>query len=211
MKRVALVLAVLLVLAPLARPQEKRSASPALPIHPLAGAREGDWCVMECVLHSGNVTQRTLQRWTVAAVTSKDIQLARALGKDEMTATVPLNEPPTIESYFDMKGQEVRDVSVSDETRKLGDRELACKKVAFATTQAGGPNLNATAWLSSSVKGSGLVALSIETSVDQKKVTIHFALLGFGSKEKTEYGKTFDELSKALAEGGDGNSPAPKK
>lgn len=135
-------------------------------------------------------------------VTESELQVSQSMGVDESspktTVALPAKDAPTLETYFQI--EKASEVAFSDEKKTVGVREFSCKKVTFVTP-SGAKTLHSTAWISTDVKGSGLVALRIETDADGKKITLDFEVAGFGSKDKTDFGKTAAELAKAL--GGD--------
>lgn len=103
---------------------------------------------------------------------------------------------------------------VEDEARTVHGKELSCKKVSFRFTWASeritGDKTTAyrqttdvSIWLSADVKAPGIVALesSFEaTGYSPAHGKLELQVRGFGSGEKTEWGKSKDELDKAGSE-----------
>jgi hypothetical protein len=204
MKRLAL--ALLLALAPCALAQEKKddakaAKEPVLPFNPLAGAKEGDWTAFKCSMVGPGVSDRRAQAWKVLKVDEKEILVEQSAGDGRAEEVkLPAKEAPTISRFCDIDAEKVEDVKVQDEKKAIAGHAFACKKVTFTTTN-GDRKIRATLWLCSDVKGSGVVALHLEMDVvEQQKATVDFELAGYGSTDKTEFGKTKAELAKELKE-----------
>jgi hypothetical protein len=194
MKRAVLAL---LLAAPLALAQEN-DAKKKLPIHPLDGAQEGDWAVLRCVFKAPNRVTRTVQSYMVAKVTDTAIIQSQTLaGEGTSTVKLPVKEAPDLETFFDIYNDQVSEVAFSDEKKTVSGREFACKKITFVSANGGKP-VHMTAWLSTEVKGSGIVCLLAETDDPKGKIVLSFELAGFGSRGKTEWGKTGEEVAAEL-------------
>ncbi len=190
MKRVVLAL---LLLAPLALAQENE-AKKKLPIHPLGGAKEGDWAVLRCVFKAPNRETRTMQSYVVEKITDVAIVQSQTLeGFGATRVRLPAKEAPDLGTFFDIYNDPVKEVAFSEEKKTASGRDFTCKKVTFTTANGGKP-LHMTAWLSSEVKGSGIVGVVFESESGSGK----FEIAGFGSKGKTEWGKTGDEVAAEL-------------
>lgn len=220
MKRLApvLVLALVASSALIARAQDDKikrdGKEPVLPFNPVAGAKEGDWTVFKCTQTQPGTTEKHAQSWSVKKVGDKTVKVQQERAGDESVQEeleLPLTEAPTIAKFFQVGDERVVETKVVDEKKTVGNREFACKKLTFQTYN-GERMLRATVWLSAEVKGSGVVAIHLEGDLTEPKgakATVDFELAGFGSKDKTEFGKTKAELVKELA--ADKPAETPKK
>jgi hypothetical protein len=208
MKRLAVVL--LLALVPCAFAQEKQEKKadpkqPVLPMNPLANAKVGDWSVFRCTIHEhGKPAEKpVLQSWKVVAVDEKEITVEQTHAAMEgvKKLVLPAKEAPTVALFCETEKEQVVELKTVDDKKTVAAREFACKKVTFATYN-GENMIRATFWLSTDVKGSGVVAIRVEADLAEPKgakASVDFEVAGFGSKDKTDFGATKAELEKELA------------
>jgi hypothetical protein len=159
MKKLALFL---LLLASMAA----RAEEPRLPTNPFEKAQKDDWSVHTGSLKAeGDAEKKTkLASCTrVVAVDGEKVTVSEiATGnKKPSVRTFSTKEAPRIDQFFGLEEGTVSDVTAADDKRTVGQKELSCKKVSFIWTHNEDRN-EVKAWLSSEVKGGGVVALEIK-------------------------------------------------
>ncbi|MEZ0228016.1 MAG: hypothetical protein ACAI25_05275 [Planctomycetota bacterium] len=213
MKRLALAFLLVLATFALAQDEKKPKKDPVLPWNPVENAKEGDWTVFSCHITAGDKIEKRVQTWRVTKVGDKVVSIEQAAGADGGSETIelPAKEPPTIAKFCDVGSEKVMDLETTDEKRTVGNREFTCKKLSFRTYD-GQRILRATLWLSKDVKGSGVVGIHLEGDLAEPaggKAIVDFEVAGFGTKDKTEFGKTRAELAREI--GADKPAEQPKK
>jgi hypothetical protein len=187
---------IVVALAALARAQEPEDmAGKKLPAHPLQGAAAGDWCVL-----TGTAQNESASFFSkVMRVEGTTAELRRRQRNvpsldDETKLLVSTGEAPSLGQFVSKRRGIFRDLVVADETRTVGEKAFATKKVSFVWDK-GEEKCEMTLWLSSEVKGSGIVAWSLVRTVDNEPpVTTKLEVAGFGTAEKTLFGKSALEL-----------------
>lgn len=145
-------------------------------------AAAGDWTAFKASAKTAKKTDEGVEVWRVEPGAGD--QLVLSVGGKK----VPLRKErsPSLHDLIGARG-ELENLKVAAEERTVLDTKFACT-VVDADTKKG----HLTLVLSPSVKGSGV--LSVKISGPQGSVELEAA--GFGSKEKTEWGKSESELKK---------------
>jgi hypothetical protein len=187
---------IVVALAAFARAQDPEDmAGRKLPVHPLPGAAAGDWCVLMGTAGSDSASFFS----KVMRVEGTTAELRRRqrnvpLLDSETKLLLSTGEPPSLGQFLKKRHGIFRDLVVADETRTVGDKAFATKKVSFVWDK-GEERCEITFWLSPEVKGSGIVAWNLVRSVDNEPpVTMKLEVAGFGTAEKTLFGKSAPEL-----------------
>jgi len=200
--------------------------APRLPWNPYETAKKGDWVTgieklaMQGMGESLSVTTFTVQEVDGDKVTVARTTKAATKGKDGMSlndetdkAAFSTKEAPAVRHYVWadkdalLKDGKFPHPNVSDEKKKLGDRELACSKVEAAIEvkqpSSGDAKLELVLLISKDVPGGGLVSERIDAKDEKGKMLVHdvWEVGGWGSEGKTAWGKTPEELLKEAAAG----------
>ncbi len=181
---------------------------PVLPVNPFADAKVGDWMVMVVTITPPDGSQMPPEatapriiEWRVNAVEGDDVVIAESEpgGTEVNHRTFSSKQAPTVRHYLQFEdGTEVAIQKTEDETRKLGDRELSCKKVT-ATEQDEEMRTTMSVWICPDVKGGGLVAVEASVQAPDGKVAVVFETKGFGHGDAAEWGKTRAEVEAEMA------------
>ncbi len=114
--------------------------------------------------------------------------LLLAPGVARADSKLPFNPFTTLETYFDLEGATLSDATFEDDTREVGEKKLACKKVAF-TWKRGDDEEAVTAWFSADVKAGALVAFEMKGQGTWK-----LELAGSGTGEAVDLGEAPGDL-----------------
>jgi hypothetical protein len=164
-----------------------------LPWNPWEKAATGDWERLESEVKAPKKDEgkaRVPERVTyeIRGVDEKEVKLGLAKvpasDDDRLAVVYARAETPSFEKLFSLASK-VENAKTSEEKKKIGDREVACTRVAF-TTKAAVTNheVSITLWFSKDVKGIGLV----EELVEGGGATVTYKLSGYGSKDKVDWG-----------------------
>ncbi len=181
-----------------------RAEDDRLPIDPLGGARLGDWTAF---VTSASHTASGAHGTGASMLTVKTIDERKAA----LRYDVPGSRPPRdgmdwpierawfatvtgLVGYFvyEANGWIATDVKTVDEKRSIGGIDFACKKTSCTLHGLDGGEGRATVWLSADVKR-GLRLVRVEVATAERSVTAELGGFGFG--DKTEWGKTAQELA----------------
>jgi len=177
---------------------KKAEESLALPIHPLEGAKEGDWTAFVWTMKAGQREEKSLDDWKIAKIADGKIEVQQR--SSTKTETLDAKEVPALEQFLGMTSTKVTDVKVENDQKAMGGRTFATKKITFKSDD-GRMVVNVSLWISKDVKGSGIVAMHIEGDLQKgTKFTADLEVAGFGSKDKTEFGKSVEDVQKDVNE-----------
>ncbi len=181
-----------------------------LPFKLFAEVHVGDWWVMTGtvgdnpprkdeekmpIVNASRVT--SVDADSVAVVTTSGLREpghAKAEITQVVTRTLPRREAPLLDEDFGRKDAKTEFEGFKDEKRTVGGREFACKRLDFK-----GRNTWGTVWFAAE-SPNGVLAYSFvgPFDIDAPVAFYEGELAGFGTAEKTLWGKTPDELFKAL-------------
>jgi len=182
-----------------------------LPVSPFAKAKPGDWVTMVAHVHMENIPPEfanlnVYSTWTVVGTAEgklkvKAVQKAPGRMPTEQEKEISTDEM-TLGRYMAIFGvpdeAKLSQVKVEDEKRTFGDKEFACKKISF---EGGSDKRKAqeAIWICAEVR-CGFVAHEITGPIEEpsKKPghTVKEEVLGYGTGDKTEWGKSPEEVSK---------------
>jgi hypothetical protein len=195
-------LALCLVVTPLPAQEstkKKRLSEYKLPVNPYSAAAVGDWSVL-AVTKSGKELFRVDR---VTSVSGDEVCVRRATwykngGENlEGNLTFSRKEAPSLDRFFDVVDGLVESVKVEDTKRTVSGKELACKEVTFVLDYQGKPFVTLTAYVSTDVKASGIVAMT-ETCHEEdfggRVQTTTVELAGYGHFDKVLFGKRAADL-----------------
>jgi len=164
-----------------------------LPWNPFEKAATGDWETLASEVTSqkkddGKARVPERVTYEIRGADEKEVKLGLekvpASGDERISVVYSRTETPSFEKLLSLAGK-VENVKTSEEKKKVGDRELACTRVAFTTkAPASKHDVSITLWLSKDVKGIGLV----EEVVEGGGATVTYRLSGYGTKDKVEWG-----------------------
>lgn len=170
------------------RDQLQERAETPLPIHPLAGAREGDWATYTMRWREDDREPRTeTVTWRVVAidhdriVTRLDVKSVRDGVLPGRPRDLCASKTPTVEEFFGVPAGEIR---FSREVATVLGRTFPATRVRFTSRGADPRDGVATidALLSSDVPGSGIVSLAIRaTTARGMRTEIDYELTGTGN------------------------------
>lgn len=210
------VLLAMLLVAPLLLAEEPApGAAPALPMNPFASARVGDWVAANVRrdMVRGNMKQVTHDYVTFKVVAVENGQAAvevDAVSRRESGAqdanpkgsfsTDEKNRPALADYlrllYYFEKGVPTLagEVGVVEAKRTATGREFAGRKLAWQGAGGDRPEMQrkGALWVSADSK-LGLVALVGVRRIGDAAEETGLRVVGFGSAEKTEWGKTMEE------------------
>lgn len=188
-----------------------KAATRELPFNPYAHVGAGDWyCALVKARYDGKVPAdarpaQSVWCWTGAAETDAD-KAVIAFDTKPAIASVPAaartwskKEAPKPEDYFGgVKPEEITDWKCEDEKKTVGEKEFDCKKV---TVTLGTDSI--VVWLCAEVPVTGIVAMTMKSDLGGGSAEIiEIEAAGFKSTEpQAAWGKTLEELEKALTEG----------
>jgi hypothetical protein len=175
---------------------EEKKPDVKLPFNVWAKARVGDWAVYSVETRDRDEpVKKEWMAYVVEKVGRKTVTVVRTNhGKKEQhvesSAAVV-----TVKKYIDIHSTG----DWTDEKHKVGGREFSCKKIALLE---GSSKVKWTGEirLSDEVHAGALVQSTVKmTDGEEKQVfsLVKFQIVGFGSRDKTEWGKTLEEVSKA--------------
>ena len=193
---VAAALVALAVTPGLADDKEEKAKSDTttrLPVNPYAEAKEGDWSTFKVTMKvpdTGETKENTMT-WRVASVgedgavkvTNENAGHAR----DHRGNPFSTKEAPTVAKFC----LDTIDEVSAPAAEKL-DHDGQSFDVQKIVLTADGGKKTWTVWLSKDVKASGIVASTIVT----KDRTVEIKLAGYGTKDKTLWGKSPDDAKK---------------
>ncbi|MEZ0230130.1 MAG: hypothetical protein ACAI25_16020 [Planctomycetota bacterium] len=194
----AAVLAVTLA-CPLASAQDApaKDTTTKLPFNPFADAKAGDWSTVVMVAAAGGQKRTAIWTWRVlsvgddGAVKVQHEYAGRKDGVEHKGNPLSTKEAPTFARFFSEAIQDVQ--APADEKATVDGKNFECKKVVFASENG---SKKWTVLLAPEVKGSGLVTARVARG-DQ---TMELNVVGFGTKEKTLWGKTAEQAMKDASE-----------
>jgi len=182
-----------------------------LPFHPLAKAKKGDWCAIRMEANFGGQSEIAIANFEVTKVGKETIEVemtskrdGRGGGGETQKLSFDATKTPNAMVYLGLliKGStpsgdvpKVSNVKIVDDKKTVGDHEFACKRMSFSFSEHGS-NIRVKMWLSPDVKGMGLVACEIKAKERGADISIDIELGGYGDEDKTEWGKTAEQLSK---------------
>jgi hypothetical protein len=182
------------------------------PFNPYAKASAGDWvCAVAHAKYdpappAGALPAVSVWTWKVKDTsTATDLVLDLATSPviqdiDGTTRSWSRTKLPRLEDWLGgLQPDEITDVSIADDTRAIGGRDFACKKITVATKTD-----QVVIWLSRDVVANGLVALSRTTPFGKSTETLELVVAGFGTQaEPSKFGKSpADAAKEALGEAG---------
>jgi hypothetical protein len=183
-------------------PEEKTR----FPFNPFSNAKAGDWAAFVAEAGNGKEIEKAPYGYEISAVGTASVTIQHSVydGGEvhckETTVSIDVKMPPSaldfIQSLMGISktGRVVREFKIEDEKHMVGGREFACKKITWRMPgfcARGG----VTVWLSSAVKGTGLVELEIKLD---NGTTMRSELVGYGTKGKAEWGETVEGLAAKL-------------
>jgi hypothetical protein len=194
----------LLVLPALLSPLRADDDEPFLPFNPFTDAQEGDWeSLLYAAGKAGKPEGGHVSTWRVKKVGAETVEvdletLRPNAPRPEVThRTFPRQGRIALRDYLKMlPGEKL-------EGAKVWDRTFTHEGHVFSGTQvecarSGGERAGQIgALFAKEVKGSGVVIL--ETQLGGGRLELH-QLVGFGTKEKTLWGKTAEEVPVASGE-----------
>jgi hypothetical protein len=188
---------VLLAVAPLRADDKKTDTTTKLPVNVFADAKEGDWStfVVSMKATEAGESRTSVMTWRVVSVGDDGAvkvtnESAGKEAKDHRGNPFSTKEAPTVAKFC---SDEIDEVSAPAAEKLAHDGQtFECQKLALVADRG---RKKWTIWLSADVKASGIVASTIVTG-DR---TVEIKLAGYGTKEKTLWGKTPEEAKKAAA------------
>jgi general secretion pathway protein G len=197
----------LALLLPVAALAQEKAESPRLPLNPYAEAKPGAWEALVCRTTAADSTRTTAFLYRVASVDGDKVTVERASIEPEpkkMALEVSRTEAPTIVSFLGVAGAEAAELKTESEKKTVAGRAFACEKLSVTLTlhTAGGDGKTSriVAWFSKEVPGSGLVALTSESTIHRKdhpdeSYRIETEVAGFGaSADVADWGKLPREI-----------------
>jgi hypothetical protein len=176
-----------------------------LPFNPVANAKEGDWAAYKFTLDDGEHSQVMVMDYEVTAATKTAVTLAQTVHDKgraekrevELSRTKLPLAGEFVRRIFKDTSEElpVSHVKLATEKHTVSDREFECQKLSF-TINDRTARLKVKLWLSADVKAPAIVALEIKGNEHGRDVGATFELGGYGSEDKTEWGKTAEQLTK---------------
>jgi hypothetical protein len=196
------VAAAVLALAAGARAQDAKGNK--LPLKVFVDAKEGDWAAWTGTGKGPGLDMKIYLDHKIEKIEGDKITVSageRAPGEqpNEQKETYNVKEL-TLETLMHPGAsveKEFKDVKVTDEKKKVGAKEFACKKV---TCKDGDDDV--TFWLSEEVKAGNIVAIEMSSKAPSGEVSSMVAeLAGYGSKGKVDFGKSMEDIQKDFPAG----------
>jgi hypothetical protein len=187
----------------------QKDEAPKLPFNPWATAKVGDWSVYVTTFKGeGAPNVKPILSQIVdkveddkATVTASDTGID---GKPTKKATVHDMKSLSFADYAPSakNGPALKVVKIEDDKRTVDGKEFACTKVSAvvgthktAAPSEKGPDLKLCFWFSKDVKGGGLVATETTIKRPNGEVVMTMEVKGFGSKGRTEWGKSIADVN----------------
>ncbi|MBI3725662.1 hypothetical protein HY251_17180 [bacterium] len=194
---------------------EEKPEQPADPkklgTNPFAQARTGDWAafsVLSTVTRGQGSPPELVRVAQIYRVEEEGdavhVTLEEKRG-DQLDAKSPRTfskkEPVEVYDYLKLvlgsSAERVTILADRGEKRRVGDRDLACRKVDWKNKDGA---MAGSLWLCDEVRSTGLVALRMVVTEGEMKAEVAIDLVGHGGKDKTAWGKTPEEALKAFDE-----------
>jgi hypothetical protein len=178
------------------------------PFNPYAKASAGDWvCAVARAKYdpappAGALPPVSVWTWKVKDTsTATDLVLELATSPaiqdiDGTTRSWSRAKLPRLEDWLGgLQPDEITNVAITDDTRAIGGRDFACKKITVATKTD-----QVVIWLCRDVVANGLVALSRTTPFGKSTETLELQVAGFGTQaEPGKFGKSPADVAKEAA------------
>jgi hypothetical protein len=180
-----------------------------LPFNPFAKVKKGEWAAIRLDVDEGSRSETAVGNYEVIKAGKETVEIEATLkgnrGHDDShTLEFSKGKAPNALEYLGriIKGStprgdapKVTGVKIVDEKKKVGDREFDCKKITFSFMEHT-TRIKVKMWMSPDAKVMGLVAAELRIKERGGEVSIDMELGGFGDDEKTEWGKTAEQLTK---------------
>jgi hypothetical protein len=191
-------------------PREKASDA-KVPVNAASTAEEGDWAsyrfTSEIKPSSAGKPRKGAVGHEVSHVAGADVTIVETKGPGAPgmlwpEKTLSKNRLDRLDEFFGAPGK-LRGVAEQDDKLTVAGRTFATKKVTFRSLNLGnGQETPWTAWFSSDVTCSGIVALRATLRSDTPEGTVDvevaFELAGMGKKGSTLFGVTREALASSL-------------
>jgi serine/threonine protein kinase len=183
-----------------------------LPLNVLPGAKEGDW-----TFFAGHSIRKGSD---IRGIKAFHVHVVEKTAKDSVTfgetgsQTLPLGEMTSRVTFAArsastialcnlpellLETKRITRNSVEDATYEIGSEQFSCKKACYTLSDSRDV-WKLSVWMSPRVKGSGIVAFELRTSILSDQTNDEqgrrLVLAGYGSKGTTEWGKSPDELAR---------------
>jgi hypothetical protein len=203
-RAILLVVVALAALGSASWAQDEKAEDVKLPWNPWATAAVGDWSVYSSrFTGEGAPPMKSTMSHVVEKIEGDKLTLigteARNGKPSEKRETRDI-KTLSLEAMLGKNAPPFKSVKITEEKRKVGDKEFACTKltglVPQRKVQSGEPagDSTLTFWMSKDVKAGSLVAMEMGLKGPKGDVMMVMEVQGFGSKDKTVWGKSIAEV-----------------
>ncbi len=181
-----------------------------MPFQPFDKSKTGDWTAVRVEADMGGRVEVGVVNFEVVKAKKDSIELEVTMKRgpgagDTNQIKLDRSKPLTVLEYASMivKGRaphgnekvHVTGLKIVEDKRTVGEREFACKKISFSFKEHDS-TIKVKLWVSPDSKGLGLVGGEVRAKRRGEDMKFDIELGGFGDDDKTEWGKTAEQLSK---------------
>ncbi len=189
------------------RVTETHGGDAHLPVNPFAAAEKDDWAILVATSREGTHREdaevfihRVVETGAGGVKTRLDARTREGKINEGAVRTFSSGEAPTIAAFFTPPGSryEMTNATTERTTRDALGRKFECTKISFDRRDLDQPaaaTVRVTAWLSSEVRGSGVLhAVAEGRDAHGCATSVTFELLGHGNGPRATHGKTPSEV-----------------
>jgi serine protease len=173
-------------------PDKREDGSWLIPHNPFASGTLGDWQHVEITAEIPDGAVTFYGQWSIRK--EEDQKLHRyfeAFQSDEpqCDGIFSRNVVPSFDEFLGVPSELISDLKFRRATRTVDGREFACTRATFMLHGNDGEWVAEELWFAKDVKGTGLVAWSMNIN-DEFKLTLN--VKGFGGKDTVDWGQPYD-------------------
>lgn len=171
-------------------PVQDENGGWVLPHNPFTSSDAGDWQHVELTFATPDESATGTAQWSIVKLEGERAHRVFEMEGEEFPhGSFLRNVTPTLEDFTGIPVGVVSQVKYRRVNKTVAGRDFTCTKVSFLIGDKDEDWALEELWLAKDVKGSGLVAWSVNIN---DEFSINFDVRGFGSKDKVEWGKPYE-------------------